>query len=117
MIREGDMATLTRQKGLFLIGLAPGQKLPEEQVRALGCTVDRDGDLWEVTVPDGQSIDPVVQLLSATGRSLRHLVEKRQSLEDLFIKTVESSEPGVDRRRRRQTTSRDDAIVDAIPVE
>ncbi len=117
MIRQGDMPTLTRQRGLFVIGLAPGQKLPEEQVRALGCTVDRDGDLWEVTVPDGQSIDPVVQLLSATGRSLRHLVEKRQSLEDLFIKTVESSEPGVDRRRRRQTTSRDDAIVDAIPVE
>jgi hypothetical protein len=31
---------------------------------------------------------------------VRHLVEKRQTLEDLFVQTVEAAEPGVDRRRR-----------------
>ena len=53
---------------------------------------------WEVLAADGQSIDPVVQLIGQQGLHLRHLVEKRQSLEDLFIATVESAEPGVDRK-------------------
>jgi ABC-2 type transport system ATP-binding protein len=45
---------------------------------------------------DGQSIDPVVDLLHARGLKLRHLVEKRQTLEDLFVATVEAAEPGID---------------------
>jgi len=117
LIRQGDMATLTRQKGLFVLGLAEGERLPEENIRALGFAVRRDGPLWEIDLTAGQTIDPVVALVHQQGLKLRHLVEKRQSLEDLFIKTVESSEPGVDQRRRRRPT-RDDAIVaDVLPAE
>src|SRR5262249_6871696 len=32
MIREGDIATLTQQRGLFVIGLAEGQLFPQEEV-------------------------------------------------------------------------------------
>jgi ABC-2 type transport system ATP-binding protein len=116
LIRQGDTNSLTRQRGLFVIGLAKGQSLPEGQVKALGYPVTRDGEFWEVSVPDGQTIDPVVDLLVTSQLNLRHLAEKRQTLEDLFIKTVESSEPGVDKRRRQP--SRDEAgIIDVIPVE
>jgi ABC-2 type transport system ATP-binding protein len=96
LIREGDIATLTRQKGLFLIGLAPGEELPREEISRRGYGVNRDGELWEVTLQEGQTIDPVIDLLHQRGLKLRHLVERRQTLEDLFISTVEADEPGVD---------------------
>ena len=44
----------------------------------------------------------VVDLLRSKGLSLRHLVEKRQSLEDLFVQTVEAVEPGLDERGARR---------------
>src|SRR5207302_11181795 len=43
MIREGDIPTLTRQQGLFIIGLAPGQDLPRQELLAQGYEVNRDG--------------------------------------------------------------------------
>ena len=96
LVRQGDIATLTRQRGLFLLGLAPGQKFPAEEVAARGYQVRPEGERWEVVVIDGQSIDPVVELLYSRGLNLRHLVEKRQTLEDLFLATVSNAEPGVD---------------------
>jgi ABC-2 type transport system ATP-binding protein len=66
----------------------------------MGYAVRRAGRYWEVGLSDGQSIDPVVSMLLAGGLSLRHLVEKRQTLEDLFVQAVEAAEPGVDTRRR-----------------
>jgi ABC-2 type transport system ATP-binding protein len=101
MIREGDIATLTRQRGFFVVGLAPGQEFPREEVEKHGYQVTPEGVLWEVALADGQTIDPVVDLLRARGLNLRHLVEKRQSLEDLFLETVEEAEPGVDTRGPR----------------
>jgi ABC-2 type transport system ATP-binding protein len=102
MIRFGTMAELTQQHGMFLLGLADGQALPTEELTSRGYTVRRDGLLWEIGLKDGQSIDPVVDLLRARGLSIRHLVEKRVTLEDIFIQTVEEAEPGVDRPIRRK---------------
>jgi ABC-2 type transport system ATP-binding protein len=104
LIREGDIATLTQQRGLFLVGLTPGQSLPREELVKMGYQINRAGELWEVGLNDGQSIDPVIDLLRSRGLSLRHLTEKRQTLEDLFMETVVAAEPGVDEpvaRRRR----------------
>jgi ABC-2 type transport system ATP-binding protein len=115
LVREGTIAALTRQKGFFIIGLAPGQVLPAEDIEALlkgqleasytadpslaantpagqsSSFVRRAGDLWEVSLLEGQSIDPVLALIHERGLQLRHLVEKRQSLEDLFVKTVQGT--------------------------
>src|SRR5262249_42903265 len=88
MIREGDVASLTQQRGIFLLALAPGQKFPHDELRSKGYDASERADYWEVQLTDGQSIDPVVDLLRSRNLSLRHLSEKRQSLEDLFIKTV-----------------------------
>jgi ABC-2 type transport system ATP-binding protein len=99
VVREGDIAALTRKKGLFMIGLAAGQVLPEPDIIRMGYEVRADGERWEIHLSDGQTIDPVIDLLRARQLSLRHLLEKRQSLEDLFLETVEAAEPGVDAPR------------------
>ncbi len=96
MIREGDVETLTQQHGLFVIGLAPGQKFPRDELLKQGYSVHPAEAFWEIELHDGQTIDPVVDLLRSRGLNLRHLTEKHQSLEDLFIETVEAAEPGVD---------------------
>jgi ABC-2 type transport system ATP-binding protein len=104
VIREGDIATLTQQQGLFVVGLADGQPFPQEEVAKHGFAVSRKGEFWEVAVKDGQNIDAVVDLLRGRGLSIRHLTEKRQTLEELFMETVVAAEPGVDepvRRKRR----------------
>jgi ABC-2 type transport system ATP-binding protein len=99
VIRQGTIAELTQQHGRFVIGLAEGQAFPREELTRQGYSVSpagAHGELWEVGLHDGQSIDPVVDLLRSRGLNLRHLVEKRQTLEDLFMETVLEAEPGVD---------------------
>jgi ABC-2 type transport system ATP-binding protein len=139
LIRLGTTKELTQQQGLYVIGLAPGQTFPRDEVVRLGCEVTRDGEFWELTFKEGseaiadplrasaavgqgseavvdpnragaalrpggagRGIDAVIDLLRARGLSVRHLTEKRQTLEDLFIQTVEAAEPGVDERPRRR---------------
>jgi ABC-2 type transport system ATP-binding protein len=104
MIRTGTVAALTQQRGQFIVGLAPGQTVPADELTQRGYTVSPSGEHWEIGLTDGQSIDPVVDLLRSRGLSIRHLMEKRQTLEDLFVQTVEAAEPGVDRRMRRPST-------------
>jgi ABC-2 type transport system ATP-binding protein len=101
LARQGTVAELTRQQNRFVIGLADGQAFPTEEVQRLGYTVEPAPPYVEVVLPDGKGIDPVLALLSSRGLNLRHLVEKKQSLEDVFVSMVDSQEPGTDRRRRR----------------
>jgi ABC-2 type transport system ATP-binding protein len=107
MVRHGTTAELTQQRGLFVIGLAEGQQMPVDELAKSNYIATPVGDLWEIGLKDGQSIDPLVDLLRARGLGIRHLMQKRQTLEDIFIQTVEEAEPGVDRpvRRRRGSAS------------
>ncbi len=105
VIRMGTMAELTKQRGLYHIGLAPKQEFPKAEVVAMGYAVTREGEFWEIALHDGQTIDAVVDLIRSRGLNLRHLTEKRQTLEDLFIQTVEAAEPGVDKPVRRRRPS------------
>ena len=116
MIREGDVATLTRQKGRFLMGLAPGQAMPTDALRNLGYSVNPLDDHWEVHLLGGQSIDPVVDYLRDKGFNLRHLVEKRQSLEDLFLETHEdhSNVKKREKKRDRREEPDDNTAVEVI---
>ena len=99
-VREGTIAELTHSANRYSVGLAPGETFPEELATELGATIAADGALWKLVVP-ADAIDRMVSGLSASGRHLRHLVEKRLTLEEVFLGVVDSSEPGVDRRRRR----------------
>ena len=65
--------------------------LPVERLRDAGYKTHpgKDG-LWDVILSDGQSIDPVIDLVRSLGLNLRHLVEKRFTLEDFFIATVDT---------------------------
>jgi ABC-2 type transport system ATP-binding protein len=112
VIRQGGIHELTRQKGTFVVGLAGDQVFPFAEAAALGYnSVHKAGLHWEVGLVDGQTIDPLLALLQSRGLNLRHLVEKRQTLEDLFVQTVEAAEPGIDapvRRRRPRHESGED---------
>ena len=104
LVREGTIAELTKTKGTFVLGLMSGQVFPVDAVAKLGFAVrplpDTAGH-FEVTLTDNQTIEPVMKLLSEKGLTVTHIVEKKQSLEDVFMTTVEGAEPGVDRKRRR----------------
>jgi ABC-2 type transport system ATP-binding protein len=105
LIREGTIAELTQQKGRYEMAVAPGQQFPTDAVIKLGYNVLPIKDkphLFDVALLDGATIDPVVKLITEKGLSLRHLVEKKQSLEDAFLATVESAEPGVDKAARKR---------------
>jgi ABC-2 type transport system ATP-binding protein len=101
-IRYGTIKELTQQKDTFQIGLADGQTFPIDEVKRLGYTVQQVQLYWEIGLKENQSIDNVVDLLRSRGLSVRHLVEKRQTLEDLFVQTVEMAEPGLDDRGPRR---------------
>jgi ABC-2 type transport system ATP-binding protein len=88
IVREGTVEALTRLRGLYVIGLAPGEEFPLDEVRERGYQVSERTGTWEVSLVDGQSIDPIVKLLHVRGVNLRHLVEKRQTLEDQFVEIV-----------------------------
>ena len=77
---------------MYVLGLADGQAFPADAVRAAGYQVQPAEAFWEVTLADGQAIDAVVDLLRSRGLGLRHLVEKRQTLEDTFFQTVGADE-------------------------
>lgn len=99
LVREGTVADLTKQTGLFVVGLAAGQAFPADDVIRLGYKVTpAAGGYHEVGLPEGKGIDPVLALLAQKALSLRHLVEKKQSLEDLFVSIVDAAEPGTDGR-------------------
>jgi ABC-2 type transport system ATP-binding protein len=105
LVREGTIAELTQQKGRYEMAVAPGQQFPADALVKLGFLVtplpDKP-DVFEVSLTDDrQTVDTAVKLVVEKGLSLRHLVEKKQTLEDAFLATVEGAEPGVDRKRRR----------------
>jgi ABC-2 type transport system ATP-binding protein len=102
LARQGTVAELTRQDNRFVLGLAPNQTFPSDEVTRLGFTVVQAGANVEVVIPEGKSIDPVLALLHSKGLNLRHLVEKKQSLEDVFVSMVDAEDPGTDRRGPRR---------------
>jgi ABC-2 type transport system ATP-binding protein len=88
LAREGTIAEMTEEHNVYVLGLADGQEFPTEAVQAAGYAVRPAEAFWEIALTDGQVIDPVVDLLRARGLGIRHLVEKRQTLEDTFFQTV-----------------------------
>ncbi|HSQ58656.1 MAG TPA: ABC transporter ATP-binding protein, partial [Gemmata sp.] len=100
LVREGTIAELTATKGLYRMRVALDQQFPVAAIRSMGIEITMvDDRTWQLELPEGKSIDPVVKLIVDSGLSLRHLVEKKVSLEEVFIATVEGAEPGVDTRK------------------
>lgn len=106
LVREGTVKELTAQRGVFILGVSGGS-FPESDLRQKGFAVRPIGDRWEVSLSDSQSIDPVMQIIRDCGLQLTHMVEKRQTLEDIFVSMVEAAEPGVDARRRKRQADRE----------
>jgi ABC-2 type transport system ATP-binding protein len=101
MVREGTVGDLTRQANRFTVELAGGQEFPAQEVQERGFRVEVRNGKAEVELPDGQTIDPVLELLWAKGLKLRHLVEQKQTLEDVFMQLVDKATPKGERAARR----------------
>jgi ABC-2 type transport system ATP-binding protein len=108
LIREGTVAELTKQQGVFVLGIVDRRQFPEDEIRQKGYAIRPVGDRFEISLNEGQSIDPVLTLLREKGLNLTHIVEKKQTLEDIFVSMVEAAEPGVDARRKRRQSQRDE---------
>ena len=107
IIREGRVQDLTSQRGTFVVGIAEG-KFPDAELKQKGFDVRPLNDRWELSLTDAQSIDSVLDMLRDQGLKLRHLIEKRQTLEEAFVQMVDAAEPGVDAPRRKKSRNRDD---------
>ena len=94
LVRQGTVAEMTRRANRFEIGLEKGIQFPTAEVRAAGFKVEVVDDKVEVELADGQSIDPVLEMLWAKKLKLRHLLEQKQTLEDVFMKLVEGANAG-----------------------
>jgi ABC-2 type transport system ATP-binding protein len=92
LAREGTVEELTELRNMFVLGLAHGEAMPVAELSAIGVEAKPAGEYWETAVKDGQTIDSVVDLLRNRGLHLRHLVEKRQTLEEAFLKTVDAAD-------------------------
>jgi ABC-2 type transport system ATP-binding protein len=102
MVREGTVGELTKQDGRFVVGLAPGEEFPVNDLDRMGLGWHKAGDRVEVLVGnDATAIDKVLALISERGLKLRHLIEKKQTLEDVFVGMIDSAEPGTDGRPAR----------------
>jgi hypothetical protein len=78
--------------------------MPIPELGQLGYEVTPLDDRWEVHLIEGQSIDPVVDFIRARGLNLRHLVEKRQTLEDLFLQTHQDGNQTGDENRGERSS-------------
>jgi ABC-2 type transport system ATP-binding protein len=107
LIKEGSVRELTSQRGVFVLGVEERRDFPDEEIRQKGYKLRAVHDRWEITLADGQSIDPVLQLIRDKGLHLTHMVEKKQTLEDIFVSMVEAAEPGVEARRRKRLADRE----------
>jgi ABC-2 type transport system ATP-binding protein len=117
LVREGTIDELTKQKGRFEIGLERGQEFPAGEANALGYAIKKlpaanvpkgaaaPPEVWEVGLSDGQTIDRLLRLIFEKGLHLRHLIERKHSLEEVFMTTVEGAEPGVDKRANGRATA------------
>jgi ABC-2 type transport system ATP-binding protein len=102
VVREGTVPELTRRRAVrFEIGLEKGAEFPVNTLREKGFKVDdMGGGRVEVELAEGQTIDPVLELLWANGLRLRHLLEQKQTLEDVFMTLVEGANAGTKRAVR-----------------
>jgi ABC-2 type transport system ATP-binding protein len=105
LAHHGHIAELTRQRGCYVLGLAPEQKLPIEDLTRMGYEVAPAGEAWEVALTGEQSIDPVLEVIHRHGLNLRHLSEKRRTLEELFLSMIDDVEPGIDERNGRDAVA------------
>lgn len=101
LVRVGTVRELTRQEGRYVIGLAPEQVFPSDDVTKLGHRTETVGTYTEVVVQEMHEIDAILAMLSEKGLHIRHLQEKKQSLGDAFVKTVDQANLDSDMDRPR----------------
>lgn len=90
LVREGNLEELTRVRGRVLLTLVGEQTLPVEALASKGYRlVSKQGEHWELALPESAAgMEPLLDLLHSLGVSVREVVERRKTLEDLFLEAV-----------------------------
>ena len=81
----------------------PGPERWHELIAHRDDVMLEDVDVFAAHYVVHERTDGLIRLLFEKGLGLRHLVERKQSLEDAFLATVEHAEPGVDQRGGKAT--------------
>jgi ABC-2 type transport system ATP-binding protein len=92
LLKEGtvDALTGTRTCEVRVEGLG---EAAWAELRASLPSASRSGDILEVPIGEGKSVDGLIDLLRSKGVSVRGVSEKKKSLEDVFIDLVEPPRP------------------------
>jgi ABC-2 type transport system ATP-binding protein len=91
IIKSGTVADLTRSQNIYDLTIeGDAQPYLEEMLSMVKAVRPVEGGL-EVHLKEGDSnIDRVIDFLRDKGISLRGVNERKESLEDIFIQTVEN---------------------------
>ncbi|HTF57067.1 MAG TPA: ABC transporter ATP-binding protein [Planctomycetota bacterium] len=91
--REGNVRDMTRVENVYALSVDKpiDPLLPAIQERVKG--VRRVGSGIEVTVEDSAALNALVDFLRSQGFNLTSMVEKKQTLEEVFLETLEAPPP------------------------
>jgi len=94
---EGGMEEVRgRYSGVYTVRVEGDRERFRDSLQERGCQVESNGKhLYDVTLPEGGDTDLILEAARDTGTQLRRLVKGVESLEDMFLKTIEE-EPRAD---------------------
>lgn len=88
LVKTGTVAELTQTKNMWELKFEGDAKGVLPEIAKIAKAARQIPGGIEVMLHDGHPIDPVVDVLRKNGLSIRGMMEKRTSLEDIFIETV-----------------------------
>ncbi|MSR46373.1 MAG: ABC transporter ATP-binding protein [Planctomycetes bacterium] len=93
LVREGTVAALTQDERGLTVTLAapPGEALLGELEKAFGSARAGAGAAVELSLQRDEQIDAVVDFLRARGLGIRGLATRRQSLEAVFLESLQDA--------------------------
>jgi ABC-2 type transport system ATP-binding protein len=93
LLREGSVDSLTRTENAYEIRVDGPAGAAWDDLLKLAPDARKAGDAIELSLPDPGKLDAVLDLLRSRGVHVRGFLEKKRSLEDIFLDTVSEKGP------------------------
>jgi ABC-2 type transport system ATP-binding protein len=94
LLREGSVESLTRTENAYEIRVEGPAGAAWDDLLKLAPDARKTGDAIQLTLVDPKKLDAVLDLLRSRGVHVRGFLEKKRSLEDIFIDTVSEKGAG-----------------------
>ncbi len=88
LLREGSVESLTRTEDCYEIHVEGQAGAAWDDLLRIAPDARKVGSTIEVVLPDAKRLDAVLDLLRSRGIHVKGFLEKKRSLEDIFIDTV-----------------------------